>query len=261
MDARIEGGELAAHRLERERKPDIGRLDQALGILGGEHAQRERDRRAIDQGRGILGAEREIGREAGLGQRFARRHAPALVDRFGLREAADGGRHMGERGKIAGSADRALLRDDRVDPGIQASEQALDQFDLRAGIVRGEGIGAQQHGGAGDVLGEGLADARGMGVDALALVLSHLRHQHALVLEQADAGIEGVHERRLVVHEVRVDMRPRRGDGGARGRGEARLLIAAGGTRPRHAQHLPALQRASIDRYGHGQSPFQQNLI
>ena len=44
MDARIEGGKLAAHRFEREGKADIGGLDQAPGVLGGEHTERERHR-------------------------------------------------------------------------------------------------------------------------------------------------------------------------------------------------------------------------
>ena len=74
---------------------------------------------------------------------------------------------IGERRKIARGADRALLRDDRMQAGIEEADEPLDELERGAGIVRGEGIGAQQHRRAGHVLGEGLADAGRMGVDVL----------------------------------------------------------------------------------------------
>ena len=58
--------------------------------------------------------------------------------------------------------------------GIEEGEKPLDELDARTGIIRREGVGAQQHHRAGHVLGEGLADAGRVGIDGLALVGRHV---------------------------------------------------------------------------------------
>ncbi len=121
-------------------------------IAGREHAERERGRRAVDERRRILGAEIEIRVEARLGDRLPGRHPAALVDHLGFREAAHGAGHVGERREVAGGADRALLRDDRVQAGIEESDEPLDELDPRPGIVRREGVRAQEHHGPRHVL-------------------------------------------------------------------------------------------------------------
>ena len=58
VQARIEGSELAAHRLERQAERDVGLLQEPARVVDGEHAERKRRRRAVDEGRGVLRAER-----------------------------------------------------------------------------------------------------------------------------------------------------------------------------------------------------------
>ena len=92
---------------------NIGGLDQTLGVLGREHAERQRDRRTIDQGRGGLGSELEVRLQPGPGEGLAGLHPLALVGGLALLEAADRRRHVGERGEIAGGAEHGQQRSGR----------------------------------------------------------------------------------------------------------------------------------------------------
>ena len=147
--------------------------------------------------------------------------------------------------------------------GIEEGDEPLDQRHLRSGKVRGEGIGAQQHGRARHILGEGLADAGRMGIDGLGLVGDHVGDRDALVLEQPDAGVEAVHQGHIVGHPVPVDIGPRRRDLLACRRVQGRLLEPAGGIRAGDPHHLIALQLHAVDLHRHHEPPRsnRQGLI
>ena len=242
---------LAAHRLERQAERDIGLLQEPARVVDGEHAERKRRRRAVDEGRGVLRAHREVGLKARLPDRLAGRQALALVDDLGLLEAADGAGHVGERREVAGGADRALLRDDRMQAGVEEGDEAFDELELRARIVRGEGVGAQQHHRPRGVLGEGLADTGRVRQHGLALVFGHVADEDALILEQADAGVEGVHQRRVVVHPMPIDIGPRRRHLVARRGMQRRLLEAAARARPGDAHDVADLELCPVDLHRH----------
>jgi hypothetical protein len=83
----------------------------------------------------------------GSGQAFAAHSRLAMAEH-------DRG-HVGERGEVAGGADRAFFRDDRNDP---FSEHAFDEFDqlaADAGSATAERQEFQRHDEAHDVFGSG----------------------------------------------------------------------------------------------------------
>ena len=51
---------------------------------------------------------------------------------------------------------------------------------------------------------KGSPTPRRMGIHGLLLILGHVGDGDALVLEQADPCVEGVHQRRIVMHPGRV---------------------------------------------------------
>jgi hypothetical protein len=181
------------------------------------------------------------------------------VKHVGFREAADRARHMGERRKVARGADGALLGDHRMQARVEEGDQALDQLDLGSGIVGREGVGPEQHHRPGHVLGEGLADAGRVGIDGLALVGRHVGDEDALILEQPNPGIEGVHERRVVMHPGSVDIGPRRRDPLPRLGGQRSLRVAPMGVRTRHAHHVLNFKRCPVELDRHDDpSPSSQ---
>jgi hypothetical protein len=125
-----------------------------------------------------------------------------------------------------------------METGVQEGDEALDQLDLRPGIVGCEGVGAQEHHGTGHILGERRSDARRMSVDGLGLIRRHVCNVDTLVLEQPDPGIERVHERRVVMHPGSVDIGASSGDALAGVGMERRFREASIPVRARHAHYL-----------------------
>ena len=255
MNARLERGALAAQAFQRHGERHVARLQDAARILDGEHGQRQRNGGAVDEAGRVLGGEIEGRRKPGRRQRLAGGHAPALPEHLGLLEAADGARHVRQRRKVARCADRSLLRNDRRDAGVEAVDQPVEHFHARAGIIGREGVGAQQHRGARDVLGERLADAGGVRVHRFRLVLDHVLHQDALVLEQADAGVERIHQRRFVVHEIGVEPGAGRHHAFARALVERDLREGAGGVAAADAGHIGAREARAVDDDSHDSAP------
>src|SRR3954470_16209521 len=66
---------------------------------------------------------------------------------------------MGERRKVAAGADRPPARNVREDAVVEALDQELYGDDARAGVALGEGVGAQQHRRANDLVRVWLPDA------------------------------------------------------------------------------------------------------
>ena len=85
---------------------------------------------------------------------------------------------------------------------VEKVEQPINNSERGAGIVRGEGVGAQQHGGAHDILGERLAKPGGVRLDDEFLIKRHIGNHHPLILEEANAGVEGIHQRGVVMEPV-----------------------------------------------------------
>jgi hypothetical protein len=71
-----------------------------------------------------------------------------------------------------------------VDAGIDEGQEAIHHLHARRRIVGGEGIGAQEHGGAADFFRERLADAGAVGADHLGLEQLDVLDLDAGVLER-----------------------------------------------------------------------------
>ena len=95
----------------------------------------------LRRARPFLGLERER-LEAGLAQRQQGRDVPAVE--LDLAATDQGQGQVGERGQVARRPERALLGHDRVDPGRQHLEQALDDDRPAAAVAQGQGVGPEQ---------------------------------------------------------------------------------------------------------------------
>jgi hypothetical protein len=227
-------------------------LEDAVRILGGQRRDRERDCGAVDDGGGFLRAHRVVRRETGPRRRLRRLVDAALVLDERVRKTANGASDVGERRQVAGGADGSLLGDDGVKPGIEEPEEAVHQRERRAGIGGREGVRAQQHRRPYRVGRKGLTHARRMRPDDLVLVVGHVGYRDPHVLEQADAGVERIHQRRVIVQPVLLDVVAGGADPRARGLVEACLFVAPASARSRDAQHLLASHPPAVDRHRHG---------
>jgi hypothetical protein len=164
MDARIEGRHFGAHGFECQAQRQAGIRQQVTCILRGQQGDGQRHRAAIDQCRRILGFQVEFDRaDTRLHDCLRRAHALAFVHHLCFVEAGNGRSEIGQRCQVAGGANRPFLRHHRMDAGIDEGQQAVDHFDARCRIIAGEGIGAQQHGGARHFFGKRFAHAGSMG--------------------------------------------------------------------------------------------------
>jgi hypothetical protein len=151
-DALVEGHDGALQRLERHRAGEVGDPAGGLGVEHGERADRGHVLGAVQERQALLGLERHR-RQAGGGQRGRGGLADAAVLDLALADQAE--RQVGQRREIAGRADRAAARDQRVDPGGEHRAQLIGDDGAGAAAAGREHRGAQQHHRAGRVRGSG----------------------------------------------------------------------------------------------------------
>ena len=117
---------------------------QPVEVGEGQHEHPEHPVGAVDQGEALLGPQRHR-RDAGLGQRrravdqaCRRRGGPR--PRRAAPSAADG-----QRGEVAAGTERAVLADDRRDPGVEQRDDRLDDLGPGPGEAHRQAAGAQEH--------------------------------------------------------------------------------------------------------------------
>ncbi len=115
---------------------------------------------------------------------------------------------MGQRRQIAGSADGALLRHQRINLGVDQLHQRLQHLQPDAGETARQRVELEHHHQPhGGVIHIG-ADARSVGKHDGSLQLVELIHRDPGVGQQAKAGVDAVHHPSLLDHP---------GDSGGRG--------------------------------------------
>ena len=144
----------------------------------------------IQQGETLFGRQLHW-HKTGPTQRFPSRDAFALVESFSL--ADHDKRKMGERGEIAAGADRALLRNHRMDTGIQQTDQLLQQFEPDTAESLCENVGPQQKHGTHFTLAQGVADAARVAPHEIDLQLRKPVGGDPDIGELAEAGIDAIH--------------------------------------------------------------------
>ena len=132
-----EGHVRAEQRLDRQRRRDARRPGQPIGIGQGQGPDRRHHLGAVEERQALLRLERER-LEAGLAQGEQGRHALAVE--LDLAPPDQGQGQVGERRQVARRAERALLGHDRMDPGRQHLEQALDHDRPAAAVAQGQGV-------------------------------------------------------------------------------------------------------------------------
>src|SRR5262245_28383456 len=165
-DARVESTGTAAQRVERERSGDVGGVGESVGFAKREAEQSEHALRAVEEREAFLGFERDRNDFCATKGLAARKYFAA---EFGRAFADDDLRKMCERREVAGSADGALRRNDRMNGSVQHGAESLDSAGTNSAKAFGESIGAQQHHGARFGSAEGVADAAGVRADEINL--------------------------------------------------------------------------------------------
>ncbi len=135
-------------------------------------------------------------------------------------------RDLGHRREVAARPDRALLADDRRDAPVQHLDERQRDLGPAARVAAGVDVDAARDRRPDRRDGGGLADARRVVVDEVALeLLDLLVGQHDL-RELADPGVDAVHH--LVGGDLLLEHRTAGGDPGERVRGELDRGAGAG---------------------------------
>ena len=202
LDAGVERPVRAARRVGRERAGDERALEHALGLEQAGERERGRDLRAVEEREALLRGKLDR-REAGAGERLARRQPRAVEEELAL--ADERGGKMRERREVARRPDRALARHDRDEPALKACEEMRQRRPAHAGGALAEIGDLERHREAHDRRRQRLADAGRVRQHEVALQLREVAVRDAHRGELSEAGVDAVD--RLVPREDRVDRR------------------------------------------------------
>ena len=125
MDAGVEGVAQAGETLEVHRADDVAQLGGADGVIQGQGAHAGHGAGAVGHAQAFLAHQGVQGGDARLGHGVGAGHQLSLV--VGLALAQHGQGHVGQRGQVAGGAQRALLGDPGVDAGVEHLHHHLHQ--------------------------------------------------------------------------------------------------------------------------------------
>ena len=110
---------------------------------------------------------------------------------------------MGQGSQVAAGAKGTLLRNNGMDAFVEHIQHGLDSAQADAGVPPGQGVAAQQHGGADYLCGQGLAHGAGMADNQIPLEGGGLVLGDKGIGEFSEAGGEAVDHRlfrQLFVH-------------------------------------------------------------
>ena len=187
--ALIEGDGSTEQGLERHGSCDVGEAGEPCGAPERERTHSGERLSSIEEGEAFLGLEADRF-DAGALQRDAAGHPLAVVDRLAFADDAE--REVGQRGKIAGGADRAFGRDHRVHAAIQHECQSLGKDRAHAAVSKCQRIGAQGHDDSRFGFGERWAEPAGVAAHQVELEACDFVTGDAHFAEFPEAGIDAV---------------------------------------------------------------------
>ena len=145
--------------------------------------------RTVEKGKAFLGSQRN-GFDAGSLERLGT--GEALASRKGLALADEHEAHVGERGQIAGSAHRALPRNDGDNVGIDERRQRLHGCNGNAGCPLRQRVELHQHDEADHARFKRRADARRVGAHDVDLQPRQVRRGDPRLGQFAETGVDAI---------------------------------------------------------------------
>ena len=195
MDAGVEGVAKTRQALEGHGRDHVAELGGADGVVQRESTDGGHRAGAVGHAEAFLGHERVEGGNAGLGHRLRAGHLHALI--HGLALAEHGQRHVSERREVAGGAEGALLGNDGGNALVEHLEKHLNEEGAHAGHTAAQGVGAQEHHAAHDLVGIRLAGGGAVAEDQVGgELIAHLLGDGDL-LELAEARGDAVSDAAL----------------------------------------------------------------
>ena len=142
MQLRLEGPVGAEHRLDRQRRGDVGHREQVGRVMVGQQQHRQHSVGAVDQREPFLGREGQraaAGRGQSLGGGPAR---PVRPDHPALTQQHQA--TVGQRRQVPGGAERPVLRHPRHEIVIEQAEQPFGHLGAHPGATHRQRPGPQQ---------------------------------------------------------------------------------------------------------------------
>ncbi|MCY1515889.1 hypothetical protein D9M68_504930 [compost metagenome] len=189
VDVGMEGGGRTHGGVGRHSAGDQCCLRGAVGAEETGKRQRRRGLGAVDQRQAFLGGQHD-GRQGSGGKRLGAGHAAPFEEGFAM--AHHHGCHMGERGEVAGSTNRALLGNDRDYALFEHGFDQTHEFETDAGGAATERNELQRQDQTHDVFGKRLAHAAAMRQDQIALKRRDIGAVDLDRGEFAEAGVDAV---------------------------------------------------------------------
>jgi hypothetical protein len=187
----IVGFHVGAQGLEAHRASDLRLLEEPLRVPHREAADGVGEIRAVDDREAVARFEpgyRDTSRLEGL----VSGHPGALIE--GLAFAHHQECDLAHRREVAAGPNRALLAHHRCDTGVQHGDQGVGDLGPAAGVAVSVDIGPEHHRRADVIDGTGLADARGVVVNQVALEIADLLVREDNLRKLADAGVDPIHD-------------------------------------------------------------------
>ncbi|MBW8701257.1 hypothetical protein MBT84_16760 [Streptomyces sp. MBT84] len=193
----------AEERLHRQRGRDVGRLVEPVEVRECHDQHAEHAVGAVEEGEALLLVQFD-GVDAVLGEEFGGR-PHHTVGTFRLALAQERQRTVGQRGQIAGAAERAVLVHDRGDPGVEHVGHGLRHLGADAGVPGADGLQPQEHQGPHDLALHPRPDAGRVRADDVALQLRAQFRADVPGGQRTEPGADPVHGfrlRRQRVHDL-----------------------------------------------------------
>jgi hypothetical protein len=205
-DGRVDDRRIAPHRLERDGQGDVRDLSHVARARDDERASADAHAIGRDHGESVLGGQCQW-RQARERQRLVRRH-----DLTPVLGPASTQRHLGDRGHVhqVGRADRADLRDDRVDACVQQPDKRANDRRRCPGPAASDPVEADGHRGPNDLARQRRPEPSDVARHDRLLVGDQGLGWKALITQMPEAGVQPVD--RLGPGKRGVDHRPARDD-------------------------------------------------
>lgn len=210
VDSGREGRHRAHEGLKAHASDHLRIQQEAASIDDGEAADGRHHLGAIDERESFLGLE-----DHGFQWHFCQglRGGEDLATEFDAAEADEGKGHVRKGAEVAGCAYRAAAWYDRHQIGVEHLHESVDEKAAHAGAALEERVDADEHHGAHNLAGQGLADADGVAHEEVALQFPNLVAVNADMREFAEAGGDAVSDfapRDECIHHLaaRLNLRP-----------------------------------------------------
>src|SRR4029077_8923027 len=142
LQTQIKRGRSSFERFEAHCAGNVCDASESFGMKKSESAHSMHRLRAVEQGKSLFCFE-TLSLKSSARQRFPAFHSFALKKCIAF--ANQGQSEMRERREIAAGADRAFLRNDRVDAPVEHFAKHLDDFKADSAESESKHVGPQQH--------------------------------------------------------------------------------------------------------------------